>query len=100
MRKPLWKQLTALFVLALLISTWAVAQQTSTKRPLTHSDYDGWRSIQGQSLSRDGKFVAYALVPQDGDGEVVVRSLATGTEWRYGRGWRPPTPPPDLSDPT
>ncbi|HEY3135286.1 MAG TPA: prolyl oligopeptidase family serine peptidase [Blastocatellia bacterium] len=100
MRKPLWKQLTALFVLALLISTWAVAQQTSTKRPLTHSDYDGWRSIQGQSLSRDGKFVGYALVPQDGDGEVVVRNLATGTEWRYGRGWRPPTPPPDLSDPT
>src|SRR5262249_25103425 len=47
-----------------------------------------------------GKFVAYALVPQDGDGEVVVRNLATGKEWRYGRGLRPPTPPPDLSDPT
>src|SRR5215510_5615382 len=95
-----WKQLTTLFVLALLISTSAVAQQSATKRPLTHNDYDGWRSIQGQSLSRDGKFVGYALVPQDGDGEVVVRNLATGKEWRYGRGLRPPTPPPDLSDPT
>src|SRR6266849_6598130 len=88
-----WRQLTALFVLALLISTSAVAQQTATKRPLTHNDYDSWRSIQGQSLSRDGKFVGYALVPQDGDGEVVVRNLATGKEWRYSRGAQPINPP-------
>ncbi len=67
----------------------------TVKRPLTHQDYDGWRSIQGQTISRDGKFIAYALIPQDGDGETVVRNLATGVEWRCGRGWRPPTPPPD-----
>ena len=65
------------------------------KRPLAHQDYDGWRSIQGQTISRDGKFIAYALIPQDGDGEIVVRNLATGVEWRHGRGWRPPTPTPD-----
>jgi dipeptidyl aminopeptidase/acylaminoacyl peptidase len=70
----------------------ASAARAATKRPLTHQDYDSWRSIQGQALSRDGKFVAYALMPQDGDGEVVIRNLATGVEWRYGRGWRPPTP--------
>jgi dipeptidyl aminopeptidase/acylaminoacyl peptidase len=69
--------------------------RATAKRPLTHQDYDGWRSIQGQTISRDGKFIAYALTPQDGDGEIVVRNLATGVEWRYGRGWRPPTPPPD-----
>ncbi|HZF40340.1 MAG TPA: hypothetical protein VE715_16055, partial [Blastocatellia bacterium] len=69
--------------------------QATAKRPLTHQDYDGWRSIQGQTISRDGKFIAYALIPQDGDGEIVIRNLATGVEWRYGRGWRPPTPPPD-----
>lgn len=73
----------------------ASAAQASTKRPLTHQDYDSWRSIQGQTLSRDGKFVAYALMPQDGDGEIVVRNLATGVEWRHGRGWRPPTPAPE-----
>ncbi|MBO0862013.1 MAG: hypothetical protein J2P21_26680, partial [Chloracidobacterium sp.] len=72
--------------------------QTPVKRPLTHQDYDGWRSIQGQTISRDGKFIAYALIPQDGDGEIVVRNLNTGVEWRYGRGWRPPTPPPDSEE--
>src|SRR5262245_37467461 len=72
--------------------------RAATKRPLTHQDYDGWRSIQGQTISRDGKFIAYSLIPQDGDGEVVVRNLATGVEWRYGRGWRPPAPPPDSDE--
>ena len=92
-RMQIWKTLTAIGVLALLVSTSAVAQQSATKRALTHNDYDSWRSIQGQSLSRDGKFVAYALVPQDGDGEVVVRNLATGAEWRAPRGAAPVNPP-------
>jgi hypothetical protein len=34
-------------------------------------------------------------VPQDGDGEIVVRNIAAGTEWRATRGYRPPVPPPD-----
>jgi dipeptidyl aminopeptidase/acylaminoacyl peptidase len=78
----------------------AGAQTAAAKRSLTHQDYDNWRSIQGQTISRDGKFVAYSLIPQDGDGEIVVRSLTSGAEWRHPRGWRPPTPPPDISDPT
>lgn len=73
----------------------AAKQAASAKRALTHQDYDAWRSIQGQTLSRDGKFLAYAAVPQDGDGEIIVRNLASGAEFRHGKGWRPPTPPPD-----
>jgi hypothetical protein len=86
-----WRKLTALWLLALLVSTGSAQQ--STKRPLTLADADSWRAIQGQSLSRDGKFVAYALVPQEGDGEVVVRNLATGKEWRASRGAAPVNPP-------
>ena len=82
---------------ALLAST-ALAQQATApaaKRPLTHQDYDSWRSILAQQVSRDGKFVAYAYVPQDGDGEIVARNIATGVDWRAPRGYRPPLPPPD-----
>lgn len=71
------------------------AQTPVSKRALTHQDYDSWRSILAQQVSRDGKFVAYAYVPQDGDGEIVVRNLATGVDWRAPRGYRPPVPPPD-----
>ena len=97
--------LTATVLVLLGFTAWArlsvsrvaaqqVATQTAAKRALTHQDYDSWRSIQGQQLSPDGKFLAYAALPQDGDGEIIVRNLATGAEWRQARGWRPPTPPP------
>jgi dipeptidyl aminopeptidase/acylaminoacyl peptidase len=83
-----------------LLATMTLAQQASaTKRALTHQDYDSWRSIVAQQVSRDGKFVAYAYQPQDGDGEVVVRNIATGVDWRAPRGYRPPVPPPDESIP-
>jgi len=81
-----------------LLATTVLAQQTAApaaKRPLTHQDYDSWRSIVAQQVSRDGKFVAYAYVPQDGDGEIVARNIATGVDWRAPRGHRPPLPPPD-----
>src|ERR1044072_5892822 len=74
----------------------AMAQQPATvKRAFTHKDYDNWHSIQSPQISRDGKFVAYTYSGQDSDGEIVVRNLAGGTEWRAARGYRPPTPPPD-----
>src|SRR5688500_1509654 len=66
------------------------AQQTTTttRRPLSHQDYDSWRSIQAPQISRDGRFVAYAYMPQDGDGEIVVRNVSSGAEWRAARGYR------------
>jgi dipeptidyl aminopeptidase/acylaminoacyl peptidase len=84
-------------ILFLLLAQGAMAQ---AKRPLTHQDYDGWRNIQNQALSNDGKFLAYGIFPQEGDGEVVVRSIQTGTEWRQPAGARPlPTPNLDSDEP-
>jgi hypothetical protein len=83
----------------LLATTFAHSQAqqpaATTRRPLTHLDYDSWRSIQAPQISRDGKFIAYVFQPQDGDGDIVVRNLANENEWRAPRGYRPPTPPPD-----
>ena len=80
------RALTVFFAVTLAAS----AQQA--KRPLHHRDYDGWRSIQPQVLSRDGKFLAYGLFPEDGDGELVVRNLGTGKEIRESAGATPPAP--------
>ncbi len=72
-----------------LVYLLAVSAPAQTKRPLNHHDYDGWRAIAGQHLSPDGKFLAYAVFPEEGDGEVIVRSLVTGKETRYPAGARP-----------
>ena len=82
------KKLFAAFVIAVFIAPLA-AQQPSAKKPITHDVYDGWKSIQSTKVSRDGVWVAYALTPQDGDGELVVRNLKTSVEYRAARGRNP-----------
>jgi dipeptidyl aminopeptidase/acylaminoacyl peptidase len=81
-------------VLAGLILTVAVpaSSQTPAKRPIKHSDYAAWRSLQGPVLSPDGTVLVYAAVPQEGDGELVARILPTGTEHRHPCGSRPAAP--------
>jgi dipeptidyl aminopeptidase/acylaminoacyl peptidase len=80
---------------SIFILLFAVGASAQSKHPLTHQDYDGWHNIQNQALSSDGRFLAYGIFPQDGDGEVVVRNLQTGTEWRQPAGARP-LPAPNL----
>src|SRR6267142_2078653 len=82
-----------------LVNGLAQDRGSGTKRSLTHQDYDSWHSIQSPQISRDGKFITYAFMAQDGDSEIVVRNLASGAEWRAPRGYRPPAPPPDDSIP-
>ena len=35
-----------------------VSAAEAIKRPFSHRDFDGWRTITGQTLSRDGRFLA------------------------------------------
>jgi dipeptidyl aminopeptidase/acylaminoacyl peptidase len=90
-RRPMLR-VSASLLAAFLLASSAVAQ--TAKRPINHRDYDSWRAITGQRLSPDGKWLAYGLFPQQGDGEVVIRNLVTGKEQREPAGTRPaPTPP-------
>jgi dipeptidyl aminopeptidase/acylaminoacyl peptidase len=75
----------------LLLLSAALAQ--TAKRPLNHKDYDGWHTIAGQRLSNDGKYVAYGVFPQEGDGEVVIRDLITGKSTHLPAGARPQPAP-------
>ncbi|HMO32229.1 MAG TPA: prolyl oligopeptidase family serine peptidase [Lacibacter sp.] len=60
-----------LFSALLLVATGALAQ---SKKPLDHSVYDGWQSVSGTQLSNDGNWVVFQVNPQEGDGELIVRS--------------------------
>ncbi len=83
--------------LCLVLVVAAAVAQSPAKRPLTHQDYDAWRSIQSPLLSPDGKYLAYAVFPQEGDGEIVIRELASAREWREPIGAPPPPPDPDAT---
>jgi dipeptidyl aminopeptidase/acylaminoacyl peptidase len=70
---------------ALMLAAPVVA--SAQKKTLTQADWDRWRSIQGATISADGKWVAYTLSPQVGDGEFVVRSTTGATEYRVNVGY-------------
>jgi len=80
-----FRRLAVVFVLAAFTLAPAMAQRVP-KKPISYDAYDSWRSIQGTQISRDGVWLAYTLAPQDGDGELLVRNLQTGKEWRLSRG--------------
>lgn len=65
-------RLSALLLLALAFPASADAQQ---RRPLTLDDYGAWNRITQTTLSPDGKWLAYALQPNDGDADFYVKEL-------------------------
>ncbi|HEV3325343.1 MAG TPA: hypothetical protein VG052_07040, partial [Puia sp.] len=60
------------FILFLL----AIHPAFSQKKPLDPTVYDGWQRVGERVLSADGKYIAYTVVPQEGDGCLYIR--ATG----------------------
>ena len=63
------------------------------KKPLSYDAVDYWRSIGGQKLSNDGAWLAYSLTSQAEDGELVVRNLKSGQEFKHPRGTNPQITP-------
>jgi dipeptidyl aminopeptidase/acylaminoacyl peptidase len=83
---------------ALVALQWSLTAQTPTsstsspagvKRPLTYDVVDSWKSIQGTRLSDDGQWLAYATSAQGDDGELIVRNLRSGQEFKHARGTAP-----------
>ncbi|WP_019539446.1 alpha/beta hydrolase family protein [Proteiniphilum acetatigenes] len=47
----------------------------SQKKPLDHSVYDDWKSLQHITISDDGSFLGAIISPQEGDSVLFVRDL-------------------------
>jgi dipeptidyl aminopeptidase/acylaminoacyl peptidase/peroxiredoxin len=74
---------------AFLLLALAASLAAQARRPLTHDDYDQWQSLRGQTWTHDGAWVAYQLEPQQGDGVLVVREVASAREYRHDFGSSP-----------
>ena len=74
---------TSLLLLALIttISVW------SQKKPLDHSVYDSWKAVGERTISPDGRYLAYAINPQEGDGVLVVQSSDNSWKKEIPRGY-------------
>ena len=77
----------ACFAFLSFISAPALYAQQEGKRPLTHDDYDSWKSIASAAVSVDGQWVLYIEAPQDGDGDLVVKNVRSMKEFRHSIGY-------------
>src|SRR6185503_21120273 len=57
------------------------------KKALTQADWDIWKSISGSMLTADGKWAAYSIAPQVGDGDFIIRATTGSTEYKVPRGY-------------
>ncbi|HQQ99906.1 MAG TPA: S9 family peptidase, partial [Ferruginibacter sp.] len=57
------------------------------KKPIDHAVYDGWKSVGERMISNDGKYIVYAINPQEGDGELVIRSASGPYKKTIARGY-------------
>src|SRR5262245_64880242 len=91
MPNPLRSRKLFIIAGALAALQWTLTAQTPAvaKRPLTYDVVDSWKSIQGTRLSDDGQWLAYATTAQGDDGEIVVRNLRSGQEFKQPRGTAP-----------
>ena len=88
-RLPVRSSLVLVFLLCAAVAPAWAQPGAAQKKVITHDVYDSWKSIQGTKISADGTWIAYALTPQEGDGELVVRNLKTNAEIRAPRGRDP-----------
>ncbi len=56
------------------------------KKVLDAATFETWRSVRGLQLSNDGKWVFYALAPQDGDATVEVKATDGSKTYTIERG--------------
>ena len=75
-----------IFLFFLILPPSVLAEQNG-KRPLTHEDYDAWKSIASSAISADGQWILYLEVPQDGDGELVVKNIKSAKTFRHAIGY-------------
>ncbi len=78
----------ASFLFLSFLGSVAFSQTPPEKRPLKHADYEIWNTATGMTLSPDGKWLAYNRLPGEGDGAVIVKSLAGTAEYIVPRGGR------------
>lgn len=63
------------------------ATATAEKKALGHDDFDAWKSVRNQAVSRNGEWAAFAVNPQEGDGVLTVYNTRTRKRVEIERGY-------------
>jgi hypothetical protein len=76
---------------ALILATapLVIRAQSSAPKPIALEDYAKFKRITSAAISGDGKWMLYAVTPNDGDGTLYVKSLDGDKVYEIARGANP-----------
>jgi len=75
-----------IFLFCFLLS-FASYSQKPEKKPITTNDFASWKVLNNPIISSDGKYSAYEINPQKGDGKLVVKAIEQKKEDSIPRGY-------------
>ncbi|MCP4902725.1 MAG: S9 family peptidase [bacterium] len=76
-------------IIVLLTAVLLASVAFAGDKALTFTDLMKFHEIHDASISEEGQWIAYALIPDRGDGEVVIRSTEDDREFRIELGTKP-----------
>lgn len=76
------------FILA-LSAFLGISLASNAKKVLSHTDFDDWKRVTNYSISNNGEWAAYAMVPQEGDATLVFYNTRTKKHIMVERGYKP-----------
>ncbi len=62
------------------------AQEATSPKQLTPDAMKEWKATRGTVIANNGAWFAYAVAPAEGDGEVVIKAIASDKEYRFPTG--------------
>jgi len=78
-----------LFILSTLVTcfSFSLFSQITSKKTLSHSDYNGWKKLEHPAISANGKWVSYEVNPQKGDGYLYLINTLNVKKDSVARGY-------------
>jgi len=74
-----------MYKLLLFFLVFICLQTSAQKKELDHTVYDSWQSIRETIFHPQGKFIAYTINPQEGDGNLIIRNVQSSNELNIAR---------------
>ncbi len=75
------------FLFLLAVFSFSLNAQQVAKKPLTIDDFASWKVVRNPILSNDGKYTAFEINPEKGDGNLVVKSIDSKKEDTISRAY-------------
>lgn len=73
---------------ALAFTVWA-SGAVAEKKALGHDSFDDWKAVENHPFSKDGKWGAFSVNPQEGDGILTFYSTKGNRQVQIERGYNP-----------